>query len=423
MKIWILQTGEPIPSDQGSSRPMRAMNLIKCLSSNQHEVTLWTSRFHHQQKEFRETGGRKTLVEGNLTTHFIDSPGYRLNMGFARLYDHWVLAKNLEKFLAERNDFPDVVFVGYPPIEIAKVMIDYCNRNQIPALLDVKDLWPEIFVERMPVLLRPIAQVIFYPYFRIAAKTFSRATILSAMSEQFLDWVCLFSKRQRSNQDLVVPLTLEKPQFSPELRKEAKIELQRLGVNLEHGLARFVFVGSLTKAFDFSQIFEFANRLEEHFTDFQIVIAGDGPEFTALSSLKNRSKRIVFLGHINQPMISELLLNSLAGVAPYKNTKDFRLSVPNKIYDFMLHELPILSSLGGATQGLLQNEGVGLHYNNAEELTRNALSLIEDDELVKSIKSKSRSVFSRKFDFALNYGALVAKLEELGSNRTNIERT
>ena len=179
----------------------------------------------------------------------------------------------------------------------------------------------------------------------------------------------------------------------------------------------------MTKAFDFSQIFEFANKLEELFTDFQIVIAGDGPEFTALSSLKNRSKRIVFLGHINQPMISELLLNSLAGVAPYKNTKDFRLSVPNKIYDFMLHELPILSSLEGATQRLLQIEGVGLHYNNSEELTRHALSLIEDGELVKSIKTNSRSVFSRKFDFAISYGALVAKLEELALHRKKFEKT
>ena len=120
-------------------------------------------------------------------------------------------------------------------------------------------------------------------------------------------------------------------------------------------------------------------------------------------------------------MISELLLNSPAGVAPYKTLKisDY---VPNKIYDFAAHELPILSSLGGATQGLLQNEGVGLHYNNAEDPTRNALSLIEDDELVKSIKSNSQSVLENS-DFALNYGALVAKLEELGSNRTNIERT
>ena len=102
MKIWVLQTGEPIPTDQGKPRPMRAMNLIKSLLSNQHEVTLWTSRFYHQQKEFRETGGSKTIVEGNLTTHLIDLPGYSSNMGFARLYDHWVLAKNLGRSLAER---------------------------------------------------------------------------------------------------------------------------------------------------------------------------------------------------------------------------------------------------------------------------------------------------------------------------------
>ena len=145
-------------------------------------------------------------------------------MGFSRSYDHWGSSKNLEKFLAERNDFPDVVFVGYPPIEIAKVMIDYCNRNQIPALLDVKDLWPEIFVERMPAC--PSRRVIFYPYF-VAAKTFSRAT---PNVGTILRLGLFVFQRQRSNQDLVVPLTLEKPRYSPELRREAKIELQRLGV-------------------------------------------------------------------------------------------------------------------------------------------------------------------------------------------------
>ena len=106
MKIWVLQTGEPIPTDQGSPRPMRAMNLIKSLLSNQHEVTLWTSRFYHQQKEFRETGGSKTIVDGNFTTHLIDSPGYSSNMGFARLYDHWVLAKILEDLLLRIMTFP-----------------------------------------------------------------------------------------------------------------------------------------------------------------------------------------------------------------------------------------------------------------------------------------------------------------------------
>jgi hypothetical protein len=50
MKIWILQTGEPMPLDRGSPRPMRAMNLASTLVARGHDVTILTSAFYHQEK-------------------------------------------------------------------------------------------------------------------------------------------------------------------------------------------------------------------------------------------------------------------------------------------------------------------------------------------------------------------------------------
>ena len=50
MHVWIVQTGEPLPCDEGVSRGMRAMNAAKYLVDAGHRVTLWSSDFFHQEK-------------------------------------------------------------------------------------------------------------------------------------------------------------------------------------------------------------------------------------------------------------------------------------------------------------------------------------------------------------------------------------
>ena len=47
-----------------------------------------------------------------------------------------------------RKERPDVLFVGYPPIEWSLVAIIYSIFKRIPLVLDVKDLWPDIFWDK-----------------------------------------------------------------------------------------------------------------------------------------------------------------------------------------------------------------------------------------------------------------------------------
>ena len=53
LKIWVLQTGEPLPLDGDGVRPMRAMNLCNSLREAGHEVILWSSAFEHTSKRHR----------------------------------------------------------------------------------------------------------------------------------------------------------------------------------------------------------------------------------------------------------------------------------------------------------------------------------------------------------------------------------
>ena len=88
MKVWILQTGEPLHTDSAGLRPMRAMNLSNALIAKGHQVVLWSSDFDHFSKKHR-TGKTSTIqYSENLEIRVIASRGYKSHVGLSRLFDH-----------------------------------------------------------------------------------------------------------------------------------------------------------------------------------------------------------------------------------------------------------------------------------------------------------------------------------------------
>ena len=153
MLVWIFQTGEPLHIDNESPRPMRAMNLSNKLAESGHSVVLWSSAFSHQRKEHRTKKYKIHKVDDNLEIRLIPSCGYKKHIGLMRLIDHLQLAWNLKKLLKRERGVPDIAFIGYPPIETAAVMSKWLKKRKIPMMLDVKDLWPSMFVEVFPKIL------------------------------------------------------------------------------------------------------------------------------------------------------------------------------------------------------------------------------------------------------------------------------
>ena len=82
LNVWILQTGEPLHIDEGSVRPMRAMNLSNALVEAGHKVVLWSSSFYHQEKRHRICSGQIIKVSDNLEIRLIPSRGYNIILDF-----------------------------------------------------------------------------------------------------------------------------------------------------------------------------------------------------------------------------------------------------------------------------------------------------------------------------------------------------
>lgn len=415
MLVWILQTGEPLHCDEGSPRPMRAMNLANALVARGHKVVLLSSKFYHQEKRHRNELSDMVVINESLVIHLIPSCGYKRNIGLGRLLDHAQLSLNLKRLLnLDRLGIPDVAFVGYPPIETAGVLLAWLKKHNVPSIIDVKDQWPSLFLEPIPRALRPLIKALLFPYFYYGRRALKNASSFSTMSRGYLDWMASFSGRSLRSSDLVVPLTAPKAVYTEHDILKSDKWWNEIGVSTLTN-RRFSFVGSFMSVFDFSTIRDAALRFQEEGVDCQFVICGDGDRADEIHSMMQGLNNIVFPGWIDAPKIASLARCSIGSLIPYKNIDNFILNIPNKVIDALAHGLPIITTLIGEVETLVEKEGVGIACNaNTSQNMYTAMKLLLDNpEMQISMSKRALALYSEKFSSEMIYNNLVDALEHM----------
>ena len=351
MKVWIFQTGEPLHIDSKDLRPMRAMNLSNKLIEAGHQVVLWSSAFSHQEKKHRTKEYKRIHINDNFEIRLIPSPGYKKHLGFQRLFDHFILSLNLKKRLSIEKNLPDVAFIGYPPIEFALVASKWLKAKCIPSVIDVKDLWPQIFVEVLPLVIQPIGKILFYPYFYYAKKTIKNVDAISSMSNSFLKSFLKFSNKKPTKLDKVFRLTSPIKNNSSSELITAKNWWKELNINKTE--FNLFFVGTFSRNFDFEPIRDAAFKAQINGKKWRFILCGDGPRFNELNETMRGLDNVFFPGWIDINKINALSRMSVATIAPYINIENFLNNIPNKIVDSLALGLPILSPLEGEVGELI----------------------------------------------------------------------
>lgn len=417
MKVWLFQTGEPVHVDGGSPRPMRAMNLANALLERGHAVELWTSAFFHQEKRHRSRSFERVRVNDRFHVRLVPSRGYDANIGVGRLADHAELARNLGRELDNQQETPDVGFVGYPPIEFAAVATRWLKSRGVPSLLDGKDQWPEIFVQKFPVPLRPLARILFAPYAYYGKRAMRDATGLTSMAGAFLDWMREYSGRRTSQFDGVFPLS---PVESgpPTDVGDARAWWSERGVQSD-GRKRFMFVGSFSHAMNFAPIRSAAELARAQGLDWQFILCGDGTQARELQAMFAGCSNVILPGWIDRAKVVALSEASLAGIAPYRNLPDFQMSVPNKIIDYLMLGQPLVSPLRGEVSSLIERFRVGVIYDDlAERSLFDALNALTADPVTRADAStRARRLYEESFEGRAVYSRLVDTLEAMAASR------
>lgn len=411
MKVWILQTGEPLHIDSGGLRPMRAMNLSKALIEKGHQVVLWSSDFDHFSKKHR-TGKTSTMqISQNLELRLISSRGYKSHVGLSRLFDHAQLAFNLRKEFKNQNP-PDVAFIGYPPIETAWVMNNWLTKRNIPTMVDVKDAWPDVLLRAFPKFYQKMARVFLTPYFLMMKSTFRKTSALSSISEPFLSWSLKGAKRNLHQFDNVSILTSPKEDFTQKELDESRFFWDS-NLVARSDVIRCFYVGSLTETLNFDGIVHAARN-----SDFEFVIAGTGPSEKTLRQATMDLPNVKMPGWVSSAQAKELAERSTFMLAPYANLEDFSIALPNKFLDAMKYSKPILTSIPGYAAIFVEKNEIGIVYSNENlsSLLEILKNLGEHPERISSMETNSGAVFEELFTFDKVYGDLVHKLRLLAES-------
>jgi glycosyltransferase involved in cell wall biosynthesis len=406
VKIWILQTGEPLQIDSSGSRPMRAMNLSKALIDQGHDVTLWSSDFDHFSKQHRYGVENTINFSSQLTIRLIKSRGYKSHIGLSRLFDHAQLGWNLRKMLRHEKA-PDVAFIGYPPIEPAWIMSRWMKKHGTPTILDVKDAWPQVLVDSFPFALKPLARAFFYPYTKMMKQTFALSKGISSVSQEFLDWCLSATARGQNDYDFVFPLSPQQKTFSKEEIESATKWWEGLEIDPTYTLTGY-FVGSMTDAFDFQPIISAARKLPVRF-----VLAGDGPRLESLIEETFNIPNIVFPGRISSVQARVLSDHADFSLAPLAIRSDFEMSIPNKFYDAMQMGKPMITSLAGPSRRMLEVNKCGLYYKGEAEFEKILRGLLADPNSLIEMSNNASSHFNKNFSFVQVYLDAVQKLVRL----------
>jgi glycosyltransferase involved in cell wall biosynthesis len=398
MRIWLVTTGEPLPTDGPDERLLRTGILAGLMANSGHQVTWWTSAFDHARKRHRCTSNEPMQVKENYDIRLLPSLGYSGNVSLRRVLDHRGVAKQFSR-LASQESLPDLILCSWPTIELCYQATRFGAQHGVPVVLDIRDMWPEAIVDIIPSPLRPAARLALRRSYRLGRQAASQATTVIGITEQITDWGVKFAGRPRSDLDRAFPMGYRVSSFSDESLTDAARSWRDLGQGLDGSQFVACFFGTIGRHFEFETIKEAAAKLNETGRDITFVLCGDGPHLPQWKRSAANCPNVIFPGWVDAARIHALMQISSVGLAPYYSSWDFQMSIPNKPIEYMSAGLPVISSLQGVLADLLRENECGLTYQNgdSDDLVRLLSDCYDHASYRHRLTENSRRIFRQRF--------------------------
>lgn len=408
MNIWLIMSGEPL--EHYNERPHRIGILSKMLVAQGHDVMWWTTAYDHQHKKYFFNKDTELLSKTDVNMFFLyPSLSYKKNISFERIINYKQVSLKFRE-IAKTKERPDIILCAFPSIDLAYEAVKYGKKNDVPVVVDVRDMWPDIFLDIVPQFMQPIMYMFLLPLYSATKYVFENAYSITAMTDEFIEYGLKYGKREKSKLEQAFPFAYPKFELNKEIESKALDKFKSKGINFDKFI--ICYFGTIGKQFNFEPVIKAAHELQNK--DVQFIICGVGDN---LENLKNSTKELtnfILPGWLDQGEIWTLMKYSKAGLAPYVNKKDFLISIPNKIIEYLAGGLPIISNIDGVLGRLIDKNGNGFIYNeSSEKLINGIIELKSNENMQKEMSEVSKKVYETSFEADVVYSNMINYLEEV----------
>ncbi|EHR04617.1 glycosyltransferase family 4 protein [Bradyrhizobium sp. WSM471] len=420
LKIWLITVGEPLPIDGNYARLWRTGLIAKMLANSGDSVTWWTSDFDHFSKRHR-FGRHTTQIAGGIEYRLLHGCGYRKNISLSRQIDHLQIARQFAK-QAKALQQPDIVLASLPTIELAYAAVNYGRQHSVPVVLDIRDLWPDIFAEEAPLIARPLARLALMPLEAVVNKACRGAAGITGNSEDFVAWGVRRAGRSRTMFDRVFPFGYPQLDTDDTTTKAYTAAWRARGV-ANDGYLTVCFFGSLSDRFDYETVLSAARLLLDRKSSVRFVLCGNGENLAKLREAAETTPNLIVPGWVNAAEIESLMRISQVGLAPYRNGVGFEGNVPNKPIEYASGRLATVSCLNGALAELIQKYDIGAQYESGRSASLVAVleTLEQNRDVLERKCNNARSLFERSYRAEAVYNEMIDYLRSIAGSSGPIE--
>lgn len=399
IKVWLVNEGENLPGDDNNPRLQRMGLLAYEVEKLGAKVTWWQSTYNHYQKKFRCLEDKDVQLTENLELKMLHSCGYAKNVSVKRLFHEFGTARKFYKIALE-EDKPDVIVVAMPTIALTHYAVKYAKKNNIPILIDLRDLNPDVFVSPFHGIIRTCVSIGIQPLRRMLGNATKAAFGLIGTTEPYLNWGLNYAKRVKNANDRVFFVS-----YPDGGKATALSENSRWKEFDGYNGVTCCFFGQFGRLVDFDTVIEAAAICKKKNIEARFLLCGKGELLEQYQQkVKDMGLDNVYLpGWVNKTDIADIGFISDAGLMAYKHDDNFNMQMPNKFSEYLSLGLAILLQPTGVMEDVIKNNECGLRYETPEQLYEVVKNLSEDKDQLKRMKDNSRKLFEEEFSVSKVY--------------------
>ena len=380
MKVWILNPYGNIPGENW--RPHRSYTVAKTFEADGFDVTYWISNMDHRSKFERK---EKEIMDDKLTIKIVPSSQYSEHISISRIKFEINFIKHF-RLLAEKEETkPDLIIIGEPSLFVSYNFIKYVKKHNVKFVIDMVDIWPELFKLVLPKILKPYHKLIFFPFYLKRRWFIKKANGILSVSKAYLKIATDINGKVASK---IVYWGVDLSSFNVENR----IENNESTLNI-------IYAGTLGDNYDVQIIINCAKKVQKQNLDVHIYIAGDGNlrEFVIDSIEQYNLTKTTYLGRISPEELVLYYQKCQLALSTY--SIESTVSMPIKAFDYFAAGLPLLNSLGMDLGEMVLEYNLGLNYEpgNSNDLFDKIIYLRNNMEQLNEMKINCIEI-AKKFD-------------------------
>lgn len=359
----------------------RINDIAKMLAVEGHRVTVLTSLPDYETGRVpKDCKGRKNRkIEWNkVQVVRCFSVSRRSGVVFRALNYVSFYLTSTGKALTLKDDFDVVVCYQTSPVLMANAAREFARKRNIPFFVYCLDLWPE----SMKAWHVGEKNLLFKIMHKYSKGIYNSADCIGVTSKPFIEYL-----------NTVNGVSKNKIVYIPQHSADMNIKPKK---HLSGEPFVFTFAGNIGSVQNVECIVEAASLLSGR-DDIKIEIYGDGSEFQnckALSKRLHTDNMITFFGRVSKEELWERYENADAFLLTLKPQGAIGQTVPAKLQEYMSGNRPVIASIGGAAEEIINESGCGICVpaGDSAALAKAMADFVSDNE-----KYSDCGVFGREF--------------------------